>query len=318
MEGQAAMNVADPRARPLHRAALRGLEAFVRTLLVSGRDDANAVDTSGCAPMHWAAQGGSAGCIAQLAAAGADPNAPSTDGQSLTPLHVAAEHGQAASVCALVAAGAALEARCASGRTPLWAAAYFGQLAAVRALLDVGASLEARDVQGRCVLHAASSRGHADVVEALVAAGADAESQNNCACSAECCGPHAAGEGSSMAADAVAGSEDDCTTSVVEVRVGCCGGGGEGLLWQGPGGVRVAVVGLEERGAVVGTGGRNRYVPFGVHLFGLAGVPMPVQPAFAGGSSTQGACCLGMPAWSGGRVGYMRSLAPESLQCSQL
>ncbi|GAB4816223.1 hypothetical protein N2152v2_003269 [Parachlorella kessleri] len=173
------LNPQDVKARPLHRAAQRGLATFVSSLLVTGNADPNATDSRGCTPLHWAAQAGQAACITQLVAARADPNA--ANAQLATPLHTAAEHGHAAAIDALVAAGAAVEARDCTGRTPLWAAAHSGHLPAVCALLSAGAAVQARDSEHHwSVLHAAVSQGHAEVAEQLLAAGADPEALSCC------------------------------------------------------------------------------------------------------------------------------------------
>ena len=170
-----AVDPTDSKARPLHRAAQRGLETFVASLLATGSDP-NARDSRSNIPVHWAAQAGQAPCIERLVAAGADPNG--ANAQLATPLHTAAEHGHAAAIDALVAAGAAVEARDCCGRTPLWAAASAGHSAAVSALLAVGADTTARDSEhNSSVLQAASTGGHAAVVKELLAA--DPESMNN-------------------------------------------------------------------------------------------------------------------------------------------
>ncbi len=113
-----------------------------------------------------------AGIIAEILAAGYDPD---TDlGAGATALHRAAAGNHADLIPILVAAGADLEAR-STRRTPLMLAAVGAGGKTVTALLDAGANPTAGDrgFFGATALHIAAYNGNVEAIDALLAAGVD-------------------------------------------------------------------------------------------------------------------------------------------------
>lgn len=120
--------------RGLWTAAQRGDVNRVRTLLANANSDANAVDSSG-----------------------------------LTPLHYACREGHLLVATLLLDAGASVDFASRSGVTPLHRAAVAGHVDLVDLLLQRGANVAARDQRGRdAMLAAQQSERSADVVQLLL------------------------------------------------------------------------------------------------------------------------------------------------------
>jgi len=98
-----------------------------------------------------AARDGNITAIQQLAAKGADPNAPS-GGNDWTPLHHAIHKHQTASVGALLDAGADVNRAGSDGVTPLMMAAGYGYDDTVKLLLERGANATLKTPEGETAL----------------------------------------------------------------------------------------------------------------------------------------------------------------------
>ncbi len=106
------------------------------------------------------------------------------DSEGLTPLHYAAAKGSIKAIVSLIKVGAKLEARDNEKRTPLHHAAMNGQIEAIKALLAEGAILTARDENGQTALHHAAMNGQIEVINVLLAEGMkleDTDKQGNTA-----------------------------------------------------------------------------------------------------------------------------------------
>ncbi len=136
------------------------------------------------APLHHAAQSGTAGVVRALLEAGADADARATGfsvdwGWGWTPVHLAARSNPDPDVVrALAEAGADLEARgdesYRKGNTPLHYSGSNPNPEVAAALLDAGADVGALSDTGRTPLHeVAATASNRTVIELLVAAGAD-------------------------------------------------------------------------------------------------------------------------------------------------
>jgi hypothetical protein len=128
------------------------------------------VHGAGHAPKSWlveAAADGEIQLLDYLLANGADPDAPSANGQSA--LGAAAAAGQIAAARLLFERGAHLESRTRlTLDTPLIEAAQMNQLGMVRLLLDRGANVEARDVMGRNAVDWARENADAQMVDLIL------------------------------------------------------------------------------------------------------------------------------------------------------
>jgi ankyrin repeat protein len=122
-------------------------------------------------PLLWAAQLERADLVSVLLEAGANPDAPTSDGE--TPLHVATFAGSHDCVDALLVHGADPNASTSGGKTPLMNAAQSGSVGSLRALLGAGAMPTSVDEVDRSALHWAILGSHddAEVCRALLSAG---------------------------------------------------------------------------------------------------------------------------------------------------
>ena len=176
----------------LESASLEGDVSGVLSALSLGASVV-ATDSSGYTALHNATFAGKHALqvFEALLAAGADPNARTTENQE-TPLHLVhnADTGidwklctgsidgrgsffSAALVELLIKHGAKVNAKASDGSTALHAAAEAGATATVMALLHAGADVDARDGDGLTALAYAVTCEHGDVVAVLRKAGAD-------------------------------------------------------------------------------------------------------------------------------------------------
>lgn len=124
----------------LHWAARNRDAALVRFLLGAGANVGAGTRIGEYAPLHMAAQAGAGEVTELLLAAGADPEAATTETGGARALHFAAQAGDGRTVEALLAAGTDPNAaEKAWGQTPLIFAASAGRTVAVRLLLAAGA-----------------------------------------------------------------------------------------------------------------------------------------------------------------------------------
>ncbi|KAK7242530.1 hypothetical protein SO694_00017353 [Aureococcus anophagefferens] len=146
----------------------------------NGRDDLDARDGDGFAPLHYAAYAGDARAVRSLVDAGADAGAAASpppgatgdaaDFAARAPLHAAA--CPAAALRALLEAGGADDAA-AGGETALGAAAARGHARACEMLCrDLGRDPRTRPTTRGTPLHRAAANGDEATVAALLAAGA--------------------------------------------------------------------------------------------------------------------------------------------------
>lgn len=109
-----------PEQQAVIRAAKKGDEGTVRTLIEADPALLNARDRDGSTPLHCAAWKGHATVVTLLLDAGADVNARNqNDHWGDTPLHAAAHGGQRVVAEILITRGADVNARNSRGNTPL-------------------------------------------------------------------------------------------------------------------------------------------------------------------------------------------------------
>ncbi len=123
----------------MFRAAKRGDQAAVRTLVSAVPALVNARETDGSTPLNAAAWKGDAGMVSTLLNLGADVMARSTnDHYGDTPLHAAAHGNQREIVALLIGAGADINAVSCNGRTPLQETEIHKATAAAKVLRESG------------------------------------------------------------------------------------------------------------------------------------------------------------------------------------
>jgi ankyrin repeat protein len=145
--------------------------AAARELAAAGAD-VDAPQADGTTALIWAAHHGEESAIEWLLAAGARPEIVNEYGVSA--LTEAATVGNADALRLLLANGANPNSAMPEGDTALMLAARSGSVAAVELLLDAGAAIDARDSwHGETALMWAAGENHAGVVRLLLARGAD-------------------------------------------------------------------------------------------------------------------------------------------------
>ena len=162
-------------------AAGFGLTNQLAALLRSNPKLANARDSFGRTPLHYAASGQS-NTTALLLRAGADPAARTSRAiarkystplpAGSTPLHYACSHENLVTAQLLVKAGAPLAQADAQGDTALHLAAYWGNTNLPKLLIGAGAPLDATNRAGQTPLRFAIQSGGSGNVEQLLMAGA--------------------------------------------------------------------------------------------------------------------------------------------------
>ncbi|RKO85796.1 hypothetical protein BDK51DRAFT_32147, partial [Blyttiomyces helicus] len=181
--------------RPLHHAAIHGLAAVARALLLiapmlPSTSRSEWLDDDGRSPLFHAVSRGQAAVVAAIHNAGWDAvdDVGDSDGDCDTALAVACRGGHAAVVEVLLIRGANPNAKNVDGETPLHLCARNGDVKSVRLLLGLEsyqvekpiiADVEAKDVEfGRTPIFVAAIEGRVEVVEALLQVGAHVNSQD--------------------------------------------------------------------------------------------------------------------------------------------
>jgi ankyrin repeat protein len=124
-------------------AAMQGNKEGVRALLKQAAD-VNGAQGDGMTALHWAAMKDDADLAQLLLYAGANVRATTRIG-AYTPLVLAARQGSATVMAPLLKAGADANAPTSNGTTPLMLASASGSVDAVRLLLDNGADVNAKN-----------------------------------------------------------------------------------------------------------------------------------------------------------------------------
>lgn len=122
-------------------------------------------------PLQDAASRDDLAAVKQLLKDGANPNA--------VTLSLACINGDPDLIGVLLKAGADANAPLTDGTTPLMAAASSGSVAAVRVLLQAGAAIDAKESHGQTALMFAAARNRAEVIRFLIARGADSKITTN-------------------------------------------------------------------------------------------------------------------------------------------
>lgn len=148
---------------------------MVHTLLKKGAN-ANASDSAGFLPIHYAAAGGFVDVVRLLLDFGSDVSSYLT---GFSPLVICSQNGHAGVIRVLMDFGGDVEEKGKGGCPAIVAAANFCHRDCIETLLDYGADIHARDLSGNTPLHAAAKHeAPGPVVELLLARGADANLQN--------------------------------------------------------------------------------------------------------------------------------------------
>ena len=165
----------EPRATPLHYAALCGMHDVAKFLIVEHSQNVNArgYDKKET-PLHSALRHGQANVALLLLEHGADANA--RDNKKGTPLLLASKGGHADVVRVLLKQGVDIEGRADDNWSPLDRASDGGHVEVVRVLLEHGADAKAQDGHKFTPLHLA--RG-AEVARLLLKHGADANARTD-------------------------------------------------------------------------------------------------------------------------------------------
>ena len=159
---------------PVADAAMQGNKEGVRALLKQAAD-VNGAQGDGMTALHWAAMKDDADLAQLLLYAGANVRATTRIG-AYTPLVLAAKQGSAAVMAPLLEAGADANAPTSNGTTPLMLASASGSVDAVRLLLDHGADVNAKEsVRNLTAAMFAAASNRAPVLELLAKSGADLE-----------------------------------------------------------------------------------------------------------------------------------------------
>jgi len=167
-----AMSAPPVRSQSLHSAAYRGDLAAVRQY-VGGGHGMDDMDSTGVAPLHYAARMGHDDVIEFLISEGAQVDIESTS-KGNTPLQLACGAGHIAAAELLLAGDADIDHQNENSETALHWAVGNGRTRTVEFLLSRNADLEVRDVEGMTPLHRSVVLGYPVIVDKLLAEGANA------------------------------------------------------------------------------------------------------------------------------------------------
>ncbi len=156
-------------------AAKNGTPLELAELLAAGGDP-NETDADGTSALHWAVHGGGGESVSALLAAGAAPDAANRYG--VRPTYLAAENGDELAMHALLEAGADPHAVFAEGETLLMTAARTGDVPTIEVLVAAGADVDAREARGgQTALMAAAAENNGLAIAALLNAGAERDAR---------------------------------------------------------------------------------------------------------------------------------------------
>ena len=136
--------------------------------LIKEGSDVDVVDNEGRTALHYAANNGYEGIVAELIPKVDDINV--VDNEGRTALHYAAESGHEAIVAELIGAGADISVKDNEGNTALIAVACCEQecLASAEKLIKEGSDVDVVDKEGRTALHYAAENGYEAIVAQLI------------------------------------------------------------------------------------------------------------------------------------------------------
>jgi ankyrin repeat protein len=161
----------------IYAAAIVGHVDKVAAFLKQDKKLVNAKDSSGRAPLHWAALYGQTKVMELLLAENADVNL--LDGDGFTPLHWATTFNKRDAVELLLANKADMNIKVEKyGWTPLRLAVIHGHMASAEALLNGGADPNVKDQQNIPLLHQAVIRGKKEMVGLLLDKKADVNTKD--------------------------------------------------------------------------------------------------------------------------------------------
>ena len=146
-------------------ACQNGQKGVVAAFLKKEGICVNAVDESGCAPLHYACRKGYRDIVKLLLAKNADVNLISN--QSITPMHMAAVSGNKEIIKLLSDAGADLNATDREGKTALIYAVEAKKAEAARYLMELGADSTAMDNENHTALDYANALGLVQLIDSM-------------------------------------------------------------------------------------------------------------------------------------------------------
>lgn len=153
----------------IHEAAKNGNLEKVKMLLESEPQLADARDSSGKTPLHWACMGVHQDIINYLVDKGANVNA--QDNNRVTPLHSLSIRGQGECVKLLIEKGAKVGLKNINGNDALFYAAYAGHKDIVEILCDNGANINSKNNSGLTPIDLAIDNNHHKTVQFLISLG---------------------------------------------------------------------------------------------------------------------------------------------------
>lgn len=166
---------------PVHATTLlesiRSGDHFTASELLADGADANAAESNGTTPLHWAVHHGNVDLVKQLLRAGADINVANNYGA--TPISEAAVLGDLAMMKVLLEAGADPDTKNPDGQTPLTVVARSNNIDTAKLLLKHGADVNATEQwKGQNAVIWAAAQSQPAMLKLLLEAGGDPNSRS--------------------------------------------------------------------------------------------------------------------------------------------